>query len=150
MSDQIKNDLKRRWNDEGTASKNLNYNVIDYFNKIISENPTARRHIDIKVQFIADGKNGSDFILDFSKDNENGPYVKEGITDDWNYYMKLPAQLIQKAINNELLWETLFLSCRWVADRKPDKWNEHLMNLFYDPDPKRIQNIYKIYNKMFS
>ena len=150
LSDQIKNDLKRRWNDEGTASKNLNYNVIDYFNKIISENPTARRHIDIKVQFIADGKNGSDFILDFSKDNENGPYVKEGITDDWNYYMKLPAQLIQKAINNELLWETLFLSCRWVADRKPDKWNEHLMNLFYDPDPKRIQNIYKIYNKMFS
>ena len=35
LSDQIKNDLKRRWDDEGTASKNLNYNVIDYFNKII-------------------------------------------------------------------------------------------------------------------
>ena len=150
LSEQVENDLNKRWNDEGTASKNLNYNIIDYFNKIISENPIARRRIDLKVQFIADGKNGGDFILDFSKDKEHGPYVEEATTNDWNYYMKLPAHLIQKAVNNELLWETLFLSCRWVADRKPDKWNEHLMNLFYDPDPKRIQNIYKIYDKMFS
>ena len=150
LAEQVENDLNQRWNDEGTASKNLNYNIIDYFNKIISENPIARRHIDIKVQFIADGKNGGDFVLDFSKDRENGPYVKEGRINDWNYYMKIPAHLVQKAVNNELLWETLFLSCRWVADRKPDKWNEHLMNLFYDPDPKRIQNIYKIYDKMFT
>ena len=150
LAEQVENDLNQRWNDEGTASKNLNYNIIDYFNKIISENPIARRHIDIKVQFIADGKNGGDFVLDFSKDRENGPYVKEGRINDWNYYMKIPAHLVQKAVNNELLWETLFLSCRWVADRKPDEWNEHLMNLFYDPDPKRIQNIYKIYDKMFS
>ena len=28
-----------------------------------------------------------DFILDFSKDKENGPYAKEGTIDDWNYYM---------------------------------------------------------------
>ena len=94
--------------------------------------------------------NAIEFVLDFSKDRENGPYVKEGRINDWNYYMKIPAHLVQKAVNNELLWETLFLSCRWVADRKPDEWNEHLMNLFYDPDPKRIQNIYKIYDKMFT
>ena len=150
LAEQVENDLNQRWNDEGTASKNLNYNIIDYFNKIISENPIARRRIDIKVQFIADGKNGGDFVLDFSKDRENGPHVKEGRINDWNYYMKLPAQLVQKAVNNELLWETIFLSCRWVADRKSDNWNEHLMNLFYDPDPKRIQNIYKIYDNMFT
>ena len=91
---------------------------------------------------MAEGKNGGEFVLDFSKDKENGPYAKEGTIDDWNYYMRLPAHLIEKAVNNKLLWETLFLSCRWKANRKPDQWNEHLMNLFYDPDPKRIENIY--------
>ena len=150
LSDEVKDDIKRKYESEGVASKNLNNNIIDYFNKIISENPIARRRIDIKVQFIAEGKNGGDFVLDFSKDKENGPYAKEGTTNDWSYLMKLPAHLIQKVVNNELLWETLFLSCRWTADRRPDKWNEHLMNLFYDPDPKRIQNIYKIYDKMLS
>ena len=149
LSEEVKDDLKRRWNEEGTASKNLNNQIVDYFNKIISENPTARERIDIKVQFVAEGKNGGEFVLDFSKDKENGPYAKEGTIDDWNYYMRLPAHLIEKAVNNKLLWETLFLSCRWKANRKPDQWNEHLMNLFYDPDPKRIGNIYKIYDKMF-
>ena len=150
LSEEVEYDIKRRYEFEGTASRNLNNNIIDYFNKIISENPIARRRIDMKIQFIAEGKNGGDFVLDFSKDKENGPYAKEGIIDDWSYFMKLPAHLIQKVVNNELLWETLFLSCRWTADRRPDKWNEHLMNLFYDPDPRRIQNIYKIYDKMLS
>ena len=125
------------------------FSIQDYFDKIISENPIARERIDIKVQFVAEGKNGGEFVLDFSKDKDHGPYAKEGTIDDWNYYMRLPAHLIEKAVNNKLLWETLFLSCRWKANRKPDQWNEHLMNLFYDPDPKRIGNIYKIYDKMF-
>jgi hypothetical protein len=128
------------------ASPKLSNEIIDYFNKIISENQIARKHIDMKVQLIAEGRNGENFILDITKDKESGSFVKEGTTDDWNYWMKIPAHLVQKAVNNELLWETLFLSARWQGDRKPDQWNEHFINLLYDPEPQRIESIYKRYN----
>ena len=100
----------------------------------------------MRVQLAADGKNGGEFILDITKDNENGPFAKAGTTNDWNYFMKIPAHLVQKAVNNELLWETLFLSCRWEGERRPDQWNEHFINLLCDPNPKRIEKIYKIYD----
>ncbi|ABX12059.1 MBL fold metallo-hydrolase [Nitrosopumilus maritimus] len=148
FSIQVQEDLNRRWKEEGEASQKLSNEIYDYFNKIISENPVARKHIDMKVQLIADGKNGGEYILDISKDKESGSFVTEGKTDDWNYWMKIPAHLVQKAVNNELLWETLFLSARWQGDRKPDQWNEHFINLLYDPDPTRISNIYKIYNRL--
>ena len=148
LSKEIKNDLKTRYDEEGKASKNLKIKIKDYFNKIISENEIARKHINIKVQFIAEGNNGGDFVLDFTKENTEN-FVSEEKINDWNYFMKIPEHLVDKAISDKLLWETLFLSCRWKADRKPDQWNEHLMNLFYDPDPKRIRNIYKIYDKLY-
>jgi len=148
LADEVEDDLNRRWQEEGEASVKLPAQIIDYFNSIISENPVARKHIDMKVQLVAEGKNGGEFVLNMITDKETGPYAKEGSIDDWNYFMKIPAHLVQKAVNNELLWETLFLSCRWEADRRPDQWNEHFINLLYDPNPKRIENIYKIYDKM--
>lgn len=147
FSIKVQDDLNRRWKEEGEATSKLSNQITDYFNKIISENPIARKHIDMKVQLIAEGKNGGEFVLDILKDKESGEYVKEGTTDDWNYWMKIPAHLVQKAVNNELLWETLFLSARWQGDRKPDQWNEHFINLLYDPDPQRIERIYKMYDK---
>ena len=148
LSIEIQDDLNRRWKEEGEATPKLSYEINDYFNKIISENPVARKHIDMKVQLIADGKNGGEFILDITRDKQSGTFVTEGKTDDWNYWMKIPAHLVQKAVKNELLWETLFLSARWKGDRKPDQWNEHFINLLYDPDPTRINNIYKIYERL--
>ena len=148
LSIEVQEDLNRRWKEEGEASPKLSNQIIDYFNKIISENPVARKHIDMKVQLIAEGKNGGEFVLNINKDKESGPYAKEGIIDNWNYYMKIPAHLVEKSVNNELLWETLFLSARWKADRKPDQWNEHFINLLYDPNPTRITNIYKIYERL--
>ena len=147
LSEEVKDDLVRRWKEEGEATSNLPNQTIDYFNKIISKNPIARRHIDMKVQLVADGRNGGEYVLDITKDKESGPYAKEGRIEDWNYFMKIPAHLVQKSVNNELLWETLFLSGRWEGDRKPDQWNEHFINLLYDPDPTRIEKIYKIYDK---
>jgi hypothetical protein len=148
LCDEIGADLDRRRQNEGKASSNLSNQIIQYFDKIISENPIARRHIDMKVQLVADGENGGEFHFDMTKDKEHGPYAHEGKIDDWNYFMKIPAQLVQKAVNEQLLWETLFLSCRWEGDRRPDQWNEHFINLLYDPDPKRIENIYKLYKKL--
>lgn len=148
LSIQVKKDLHKRRMEEGEASTKLSEKIIDYFNKIISENPIARKHIDMKVQLIADGKNGGEFILDMDKNKESGSYVKEGKIENWNYFMKIPAHLVEKAVNEKLLWETLFLSARWEADRKPDQWNEHFINLLYDPNPKRIKNIYKIYDRI--
>jgi len=148
LSIQVQEDLNKRWKDEGEASSKLSTKISDYFNKIITENPIARKHIDMKVQLIADGKNGGEFILDISKDKESGTYVTEGKTDDWNYFMKIPAHLVEKSVSEELLWETLFLSARWKGDRKPDQWNEHFINLLYDPNPTRISNIYNIYEKI--
>ena len=147
LSLEVQNDLNKRRIKEGEASPKLSNQVNDYFNKIISENPIAQKHIDMKVQLIADGKNGGNFILDITKDKRTGSFVSEGTTNDWNYWMKIPAQLVQKAVNNELLWETLFLSLRWNGDRKPDQWNEHFINLLYDPDPTRIEKIYKSYDR---
>lgn len=148
LSIEVHDDLNRRWSEEGEASTKLSSTIIDYFNRIISENPIARKYIDMKVQLIADGKNGGEFILDITKNNQTGSYATEGKIDDWNYFMKIPAHLVEKSVNEELLWETIFLSCRWQADRNPDQWNEHFINLLYDPDPTRIINIYKIYEKM--
>ena len=147
LSLEVQEDLERRWKEEGEATNKLHDEIQYYFNKIISENLIARKHIDMKVQLIADGKNGGNFILDILKDSESNTFVKEGLTDDWNYKMKIPAHLVQKAVNNKLLWETLFLSCRWQGDRKPDQWNEHFINLLYDPEPKRIERIYKMYDR---
>ncbi len=146
LADEVEDDLNRRWKGEGEASPKLPIQIIDYFNRIISDNPIARKHIDMKVQLVAEGKNGGGFVFNMTKDKETGPYAKEGFIDDWNYFMKIPAHLVQKAVSDELLWETLFLSCRWEGDRNPDQWNEHFINLLYDPDPKRIEKIYKIYD----
>jgi hypothetical protein len=85
-----------------------------------------------------------------TKDNESGPFVKKEPINDWNYFMRIPSHLVEKAVDGKLLWETLFLSCRWSGDRRPDQWNEHFINLLYDPDPERIENIYKIYDKVNS
>ena len=148
LSIEVEKDLNKRWKAEGEASTKLSSKITEYFNKIISDNPIAKKHIDMKVQLIAEGKNGGEFILDITKNKKSGSYVKEGKTDDWNYFMKIPAHLVEKSVDGELLWETLFLSARWKADRKPDQWNEHFINLLYDPDPTRISNIYKIYEKM--
>ena len=143
----VKEDLNKRWAAEGEANAKFTNQVKDYFTKIISENPTARRHIDMKVQLIAEGKNGGEFVIDMTKNNESNNFIEEGKINDWNYWMKIPAHLVQKAINDELLWETLFLSARWEGDRKPDQWNEHFINLLYDPDPKRIERIYRLYER---
>lgn len=148
LSIELEDDFNRRWKAEGEANPNFSEQVKDYFEKIISENPEARRHIDMKVQLIAEGTHGGEFIIDILKDKKTGPYITEGKSDDWNYVMKIPAHLVQKAINNELLWETLFLSCRWEGERRPDQWNEHFINLLYDPDPRRIERIYKIYDRV--
>ena len=148
LSIEVQDDLNRRRKEEGEASSKLSLKIVDYFNTIISENSIARKYIDMKVQLVAGGKNGGEFVLDISKDKQSGPYAKEGKIDDWNYFMKIPAHLVEKSVNEELLWETLFLSARWQADRKPDQWNEHFINLLYDPDPKRIENIYKIYERI--
>jgi hypothetical protein len=148
LSIEVQEDLNKRWKAEGEASTKLSSKITEYFNRIISDNPIAKKHIDMKVQLIAEGKNGGEFILDISKNKKSGPYVKEGRADDWNYYMKIPAHLVEKSVDGELLWETLFLSARWKADRKPDQWNEHFINLLYDPEPTRISNIYKIYEKL--
>ena len=148
LANEVEDDLSRRWKKEGEADVNFTNQVTNYFEKIISENPIARKHIDMKVQMIATGKNGGEFVFDMTKERNYGSYVKEGTIEDWNYFMKIPAHLIQKAVNKKLLWETLFLSCRWEGERKPDQWNEHFINLLYDPDPKRIENIYKIYDSM--
>lgn len=145
LSEKIGDDLDLRREKEGKASPNLPDQIIQYFERIVSENPVAREHIDLKVQLVADGENGGEFYFDMTKNKEHGPYAYEGRIDDWNYYMKIPAQLVQKAVSDELLWETLFLSCRWEGERRPDQWSEHFINLLYDPDPKRIHNIYKIY-----
>jgi hypothetical protein len=148
LSIEVEDDLNRRRREEGEASKKLPSMIVDYFNKIISENPVARKYIDMKVQLVADGKNGGEFVLDITKDKQSGAFASQGNIDDWNYFMKIPAHLVEKSVNEELLWETLFLSCRWQADRSPDQWNEHFINLLYDPDPTRITNIYKIYEKI--
>jgi len=148
LSDVVGEDLTRRWKEEGEADANFTNQVTNYFEKTIGENPIARKHIDMKVQMIATGKNGGEFVIDITKGKDGGPYVKEGTIEDWNYFMKIPAHLVQKAISGELLWETLFLSCRWEGDRNPDQWNEHFINLLYDPDPTRIEKIYKIYDKL--
>lgn len=147
INQEIGDELDRRWKNEGEATSELPGQIISYFNKIVSENPVAREHVDMKVQLIADGKNGGAFALDITRNNSSDPFVTEGEISDWNYFMKIPAHLVQKAVNNELLWETLFLSCRWEGDRRPDQWNEHFINLLYDPDPKRIERIYKIYDR---
>ena len=47
--------------------------------------------------------------LDIDKNKESGSYVKEGKIENWNYFMKIPAHLVEKAVNEKLLWETLFL-----------------------------------------
>ncbi len=148
LSEIVSDNLEQRWKNEGIADSKLSNQIIDYFNKIISENPKARKHIDMKVQLVAEGENGGSFNFDITKDNNTNSFANEGEIEDWNYFMKIPAHLIQKAVNDELLWETLFLSCRWQGDRKPDEWNEHFINLLYDPDPTRISNIYKIYEKI--
>ena len=148
LSIEVQDDLNRRRKEEGEASTKLSSTIIDYFNRIISENPIARKYIDMKVQLTADGKNGGDFVLDITKDTQTRSFATEGKIDDWNYYMKIPAHLVEKSVNEELLWETLFLSCRWHGDRNPDQWNEHFINLLYDPDPTRISNIYTIYEKI--
>ena len=147
LSEKIMKDLSRRWKNEGEASSKLGNEIKDYFNKIISENPIARKHIDMKVQLIAEGKNGGEFTIDLSKEKNSGEYISEGNSNDWNYWMKIPAHLVQKAVRNELLWETLFLSARWKANRNPDQWNEHFINLLYDPSPDRIKRIYKLYDR---
>ncbi len=148
LSEIVNDELEQRWKNEGVANSKLSNQIIDYFNKIISENPQARKHIDMKVQLIAEGENGGSFNFDITKNNKSNLFAMEGKIDDWNYQMKIPAHLVQKAVNNELLWETLFLSCRWEGDRRPDEWNEHFINLLYNPDPNRIQNIYKIYDRI--
>ena len=148
LSIQVEDDLNRRRNEEGEASTRLSSTIIDYFNRIISDNPIARKYIDMKVQLVADGKNGGEFALDMTKDTQTTSFATEGKIDDWNYYMKIPAQLVEKSVNGELLWETLFLSCRWQGDRNPDQWNEHFINLLYDPDRTRITNIYQLYEKI--
>ena len=147
LSIEVQDDLNRRRKDEGEASEKLPSMIIDYFNKIISENPIARKYIDMKIQLIAEGKNGGEFVFDMSKQNQSGNFATEGKIDNWNYFMKIPARLVEKSINGEMLWETLFLSCRWQGDRNPDQWNEHFINLLYDPDPNRITNIYKMYEQ---
>ena len=147
LSIEVQDDLNRRRKDEGEASEQLPSMIIDYFNKIISENPIARKYIDMKIQLIAEGKNGGEFVFDMSKQNQSGNFATEGKIDNWNYFMKIPARLVEKSINGEMLWETLFLSCRWQGDRNPDQWNEHFINLLYDPDPNRITNIYKMYEQ---
>jgi UDP-MurNAc hydroxylase len=149
LSEIVSDNLEQRWKNEGIAGSKLSNQILDYFNKIISENPIARKHIDMKVQLVAEGKNGGSFNFDITKDNNTNSFANEGEIEDWNYLMKVPAHLIQKAVNGELLWETLFLSCRWQGDRKPDEWNEHFINLLYDPNPTRISNIYKIYEKLY-
>ena len=123
LSIEVQDDLNRRRKEEGEASTKLSSTIIDYFNRIISENPIARKYIDMKVQLTADGKNGGDFVLDITKDTQTRSFATEGKIDDWNYYMKIPAHLVEKSVNEELLWETLFLSCRWHGDRNPDQWN---------------------------
>jgi len=66
--------------------------------------------------------------------------------EQFSYSYRISNQYMNMILDGQLLWEELFLSCRFTASRYPDVHNQALQTFLYYSD----DNMYKVYEEFFT
>lgn len=127
---------------EAPAGSDLPELLSAYFeNHVAAQDPDIRARIGAKVGLHVSGPQGGAWTVDFTR--REGPFVREGLADDWNYRIDVEDKLIYPFVSGaEPFLEDLFLSLRLNLARRPDVYNDPLYNFFYEPDPQKLRDWY--------
>lgn len=125
----IKESLQKNHPDDGlpnfAASKK-------FFEPLMSASAYLRGRIGGAVLLESVGRINEAILLDFPKAKGQ---VRNYAGEPWIYKFTISAPILKAALSGKLLWEDLFLSLRFKADRNPDSYNEHLTVFFRFASP---------------
>ena len=132
--------IKSELNKIEAPTESLYKKMIDHFRDVIKSNSYFRKKISGKIMFITEKE---EIVIDFT--NMKNP-IRKGYESGCMYEYKIDSKFLQLILDNELEWETLFLSLRFKVERKPDKYNEFLMAFLKYPYKSSLKR-YELYDK---
>lgn len=104
---------------EGDAPPNLYELFRDYFNGLLTADPSVAQRIDIVTWWVVDGPHGGDWVVDFTREKD---WVYRGEPPHWNLRLKFPARLVYQGVTGQAIWDNLVLSFRVRLARNPDRY----------------------------
>jgi L-ascorbate metabolism protein UlaG (beta-lactamase superfamily) len=99
----------------------------EYFEDVLSTDPSILEQVGIVTWWQVEGPAGGDWTLDFTR--ERG-WVSRGAPAQWNLRLQVPDRLVYLGVTDRTAWENLALSFRISLARRPDHYMEGFWTWF--------------------
>jgi UDP-MurNAc hydroxylase len=118
---------------EEPARASLGADVARYFARIAQRHPDLPPRIAARVVFVAHGRNGGAWCLDWSAQGLAIEPWREG--EPWNLRLTLPASILQRAIDGAICWDEVAISFRVHFAENPERFNQDFWAMLYNNTP---------------
>ena len=112
---------------------------VEHLNSIFQKNDYLVSNVCQLIEFDISGQYGGKWQIDF---RERPPKFYQVPTEKPQYKLYVDSRFLNLILNGQLLWEELFLSLRFNAERDPDVYNWSLFSLLrYGHDENLLELI---------
>jgi UDP-MurNAc hydroxylase len=118
---------------EKPARPGLGGDVARYFTRIADRHPELPGRIAARVVFVAEGRNGGAWCLDYSDAGLAFAPWRDG--EPWNLRLALPASILQRVIDGEICWDEVAISFRVRFAENPERFNQDFWAMLYNNTP---------------
>ncbi len=98
----------------------------EHFEAMFTLSPYFNERIGMTLRFDVEGEGGGIFLVGIGQEC----WVRRGDeSSDYNYRYRFHSRWLKRILFDGVPWEDFFLSLRFLADRRPDVYNDHLLGL---------------------
>ena len=116
----------------------------DHFGAMFELSPYFNERIEMTLRFDVDGEGGGIFLVHIGADC----WVRRGDESSlYNYRYRFHSRWLKRILLDGVPWEDFFLSLRFLADRDPDVYNDHLLGLLKFNDRGSLREVEKYERK---
>ncbi|MGI8823390.1 MAG: Rieske 2Fe-2S domain-containing protein [Acidimicrobiia bacterium] len=127
-------------NAEGLAEGDLYPAFEEHFTAMFELSPYFNQRIDMTLRFDIEGDGGGIWLVGIGEDC----WVSRGAVDSpFNYRYRFHSRWLKRILFDHVPWEDFFLSLRFLAARKPDVYNDHLLGLLKFNDRGSLREVEK-------
>ncbi len=112
----------------------------EHFLAMFELSPYFNERIEMTLRFDVEGEGGGIFLVGIGKEC----WVARGDeTSAYNYRYRFHSRWLKRILFDGVPWEDFFLSLRFLADRDPDVYNDHLLGLLKFNDRGSLREVEK-------
>jgi UDP-MurNAc hydroxylase len=125
---------------EGLHAGDLYPALEEHFQAMFQLSPYFNERIEMTLRFDVAGEGGGIFLVHIGKEC----WVRRGDEDSaYNYRYRFHSRWLKRILFDGVPWEDFFLSLRFLADRDPDVYNDHLLGLLKFNDRGSLREVEK-------